>query len=270
MDYKIAIENIRQCLKDYITKYNLKALIIGESGGIDSALCSVLARPVVDELGIKLIGRSLTIETNSIEEQTRGNNIGKVFCTDFEAVNLTDAYLNLLPFIDGDEEATERTDKIRRGNIKARLRMIYLYNLAQKNGGIVLSTDNLTELYQGFWTLHGDVGDFGMIQNLWKGEVYAMSKWLIENELKFDDQINALSACIDAVPTDGLGISKSDLEQLGADTYEEVDEVLKQFFNGSTDEKILNHPVVQRHKNSMYKRENPYNISREIIETGKE
>jgi len=266
MDYKNAIKNIRQNLEDYINKYKLQALVIGESGGIDSALCTVLARPVAEKLGVKLIGRSLSIETNSAEEKSRGNAIGELFCNDFEAVDLTEAYKNMLPFIDGSEAAADRTDKIRRGNIKARLRMIYLYNLAQKNRGIVLSTDNYTELLQGFWTLHGDVGDYGMIQNLWKGEVYEMSRWLAENELKTDAERKALLDCVEAVPTDGLGISSSDLEQLGAKTYEEVDAVLKSYFNGGAeDEQVKAHPVVQRYLASVYKRENPYNIPRENI-----
>jgi NH3-dependent NAD+ synthetase len=54
------------------------------------------------------------------------------------------------------------------GNIKARLRMITLYHIAQLTGGIVISTDNLSEFWMGFWTLNGDVGDFA-IQQVLKG-----------------------------------------------------------------------------------------------------
>lgn len=266
MDYNKAILNIRQNLEQYIVRYKLKALVIGESGGIDSALCTVLARPVADNLNVTLIGRSLSIETNSDAEKKRGKAIGELFCSDFEEVDLTEVYLNLIPFIDGSEPVLEKSDRVRRGNIKARLRMIYLYNLAQKYRGIVLSTDNYTELLQGFWTLHGDVGDYGMIQNLWKGEVYEMARWLADNELKTVAEKEALLDCVDAVPTDGLGISKSDLEQLGAETYDEVDAVLKSYFNGgSEDEKVKAHPVVQRYLASVYKRENPYNIPRSEI-----
>jgi len=66
--------------------------------------------------------------------------------------------------------------------MKARIRMILLYDLAGGNDGMVLSTDNYTEYLLGFWTLHGDVGDFGMIQSLWKTEVYDMVEWIRDNE----------------------------------------------------------------------------------------
>ncbi len=91
--------------------------------------------------------------------------------------------------------------------------------------GMVLSTDNYTELLLGFWTLHGDVGDYGMIQNLWKTEVYAMARYIVNN-LDNKKAKNALQLCIDAVATDGLGITNNDLEQIQAKTYEEVDQIL--------------------------------------------
>ncbi len=256
------VEKIRAELKSYLERYKLKALIIGESGGIDSALCTVLANPVCKELGVELIGRSITIETNKTDEIKRGENIGKYFCTDFKSINLTKGYLLMRDAVEEDLEDDEFQRNLRRGNIKARMRMIYLYNLAQKHKGLVLSTDNYTEYLEGFWTLHGDVGDFGMIQELWKTEVYEISKWLVENELKTDDKKSALQACIDAVPTDGLGITDNDLDQLGVSSYNEVDKILKEYFNdGSQSES----PVIKRHLNSAYKRTNPFNLKRETI-----
>ena len=57
MDYGIVAKNIRSALKAYIQKSGLKALVLGVSGGVDSCLVSVLAKPVCEELGIPLIGR---------------------------------------------------------------------------------------------------------------------------------------------------------------------------------------------------------------------
>ncbi len=262
INYKNTIENIREELKKYLLKYNLKALIIGESGGIDSALCTVLARPVCVELGVELEGRSIAIESNKPDEIDRGNNVGKTFCTNFKAVDLTEKYQNFLGAVEENIEEDEFRLKLRRGNIKARLRMIYLYNLAQQLKGIVLSTDNYTEYLEGFWTLHGDVGDFGMIQELWKTEVYGMAQWLVDNELKEEAEKLALKACIDAVPTDGLGITNSDLDQLGIGTYSEVDYILQ---NHLKNKDYCDNPVIQRHFASGFKRENPYNLKREII-----
>ena len=140
--------------------------------------------------------------------------------------------------------------------------MVYLYDLAAKNKGVVLSTDNYTELLLGFWTLHGDVGDLGMIQNLWKMEVYEMAQYIAEYEAN-EQQAQALWACINATPTDGLGITSSDLEQLGANSYNEVDKILKSYLSGNKE--YSNHPVIKRHLATHFKRNNPYNFPREII-----
>ncbi len=265
MDSKKIIKNIRRELNTYINKYDIKALIIGESGGIDSALCTVLAAPICKKNNVQLIGRSITIETNTDGEINRGKLIGESFCSSFKDVNLTDLYLNTLNTIEeGKIDLSTRENKIRYGNIKARIRMIYLYNLAQQHNGLVLSTDNYTELLEGYWTLHGDVGDYGMIQSLWKTEVYELSKYLIENELKSDKEKEALQVCIDATPTDGLGITSSDLEQLDAKNYNEVDFILKDYLENGN-KKWENHSVIQRHIRSAYKRNNPFNLSREIL-----
>ncbi|MBU0764231.1 MAG: NAD(+) synthase [Bacteroidetes bacterium] len=261
---KSATENIRKELENYIGKYSIKSLVLGLSGGIDSTLCAVLARPVCTKLGVPLIGRSITIETNKPDEIQRSIAAGASFCTDFREVDLTALYKSAASAIEELplEDMTEKNTRIRFGNIKARIRMIYLYNLAQKHRGMVLSTDNYTEYLLGFWTLHGDVGDYGMIQNLWKTEIYELAAWLIENELKSETEKKALRDCIEAVPTDGLGITGSDLDQLEAGSYTEVDSILMGFL---ADGKFKDHSVVRRHHASEFKRNNPFNIPRDRI-----
>jgi hypothetical protein len=74
----------------------------------------------------------------------------------------------------------------------------------------------------------------------------------------------ALWHCIFATPTDGLGITDSDLDQIGADSYEEVDEILWKHIHRETGE-YDGHPVVKRYLKSYYKRENPYNLSRAFL-----
>lgn len=267
-DFAKPIENIQNELFEYLKKYKISSLVIGQSGGIDSALCTVLARPVCDKLGIPLISRSITILTNKEEEINRAAKMGEYFTTDFAEVNLSDQFDIFAKTITEDFDTADKNDydyKIRIGNLKARLRMMYLYDLAAKNKGLVLSTDNYTEYLIGFWTLHGDVGDYGMIQNLWKTEVYAMAKYLcstIENK----DAAVALEACIDAVPTDGLGITSSDLEQIGAANYEEIDTTLINYIKKKIEPKTpAEIKVIERHLRSEYKRKNPFNILRKLI-----
>ncbi len=267
-DYQIAVENIRKQLRQYLQNSGLKSLVLGQSGGIDSALSTVLATPVCQELDVELISRSITIITNKPDEIERAADIGKYFSTDFAPIDLTDSFEGIATAMTEDYTIADRNQhafKIRMGNIKARMRMIYLYDLASKHQGMVLSTDNYTELLLGFWTLHGDVGDYGMIQNLWKTEVYAMARYLA-SEMENPDHANALLACVSAVATDGLGITNSDLDQIQASSYEEVDQLLIQMLkNPDKLGELANHPVIQRKNNSEFKRNNPYNIPRNEI-----
>ena len=266
MNYKKAVKNIRQILKEYIQKSGLKSLVIGQSGGIDSAITTVLAKPVCDELGIPLISRSITIVTNKAEEFERANEIGKYFTHNHKYIDLSDAFHALEKMVVEDYETEDRESfdyRLRLGNVKARTRMIYLYELAGKHKGMVLSTDNYTELLLGFWTLHGDVGDYGMIQNLWKMEVYEMAKYLA-SEMENKEAAAALIACVDATPTDGLGITNSDLDQIGVSSYAEVDKILKKIEKGET-QGLENNKVFLRNRNSEFKRSNPYNIPRNLV-----
>lgn len=271
-DYSQTVSKIRQILKDYIIKQNLKSLVLGVSGGIDSCLTAALAKPVCDELGIPLIGVSLPALTNTEEEIKRAKLTGLAFCTEFSEINLSEHYTNLSFDINKYDNSDKMAWKIRNGNIKARVRMIYLYNLASSRGGIVLSTDNYTEYLLGFWTLHGDVGDFGMIQELWKTEVYDMAEWIAENDCDFIDKRTAIEITIEAMATDGLGVTNlGDLGQImpgwegnSRDGYKIVDKKLEDYLEGnvmfSADD-----PVIKRHIGSAFKRVNPLNIKRSEI-----
>jgi len=135
---------------------------------------------------------------------------------------------------------------------------------------MVLSTDNYTEYLLGFWTLHGDVGDFGMIQSLWKTEVYDMVEWIRDNDMVFKEK-EILSQVLNADATGGLGITSTDLDQIipgwkgtSRDGYKEVDNRLKQYlvYNAAGD---LDDPVIHRYIRTKFKRKNPINISRDKI-----
>lgn len=275
MNYEQAVKNIRKELLNYITNNNIQSLVLGVSGGIDSTLCALLAKPVCDQLGIPLIGRSLPSKTNTNGENSRAKEIGELFCTEFKETSIQSSYSKLVDLSFDNYEVypkpNEIKENIRYGNIKARIRMIFLYDLASANNGIVLSTDNYTEYLLGFWTLHGDVGDYGMIQNLWKTEVYNMTEWIRIHELTDEYEQNVvLDVCL-ANATDGLGISNSDLDQIlpgfvgtSIEGYAEVDRILQAYINQGNFGDPSN-PVVARHKRTHFKRETPYNIPRNLI-----
>jgi len=254
------VVNIRKNVDDYIIKNGLKSLILGISGGVDSALCAALLRPVCNQQNIPLIGRSIAIETNTKDEIERSLQVGEAFCHDFQFMDLTDTfYENRKNLISLDDSLLS---KMRTGNMKARMRMIILYDLAQLHSGMVISTDNYTEYLTGFWTLHGDVGDYAPVMNLWKTEVYNVSKYLLQecNE----KQVYALQQCIDAVPVDGLGISSHDCEQLQVTNYYEADQLFYQYFV-EKNEDLKSHPLIKRYHASYFKRVNPISISRELL-----
>lgn len=264
-DYERMENNILKLTKEYISSHGIKSLILGLSGGIDSALVAVLASKVE----IPLIGFGLPIHSNW-EEEKRANNIGKAFCSEYCISSLSEWFTDSASRM-GILGKEGYRYAIARGNLKARLRMIKLYDEAYHRGGMVLSTDNLTEYLLGFWTLHGDVGDFGMIQQLWKTEVYGLSTYLnmsMRNKIQFD----SFKACIDAMPTDGLGITESDFDQIFPDynrnchpyhNYKIVDSRLKDHLENKSSDP--NDPVIKKYRETEFKRNHPWNLARGLI-----
>ena len=254
-DYSQVYEQIIKQTGEYCNKYNIKSLVLGLSGGLDSTVCAAILREVSKQYGVKLIGISLPCSTNSRLERSTAATCGDCFCDEYKEVNLQDLYL--LTKAKCDTEIGEST-RISQGNLKARLRMIMLYNTASINNGIVIDTDNLTEHYLGFFTIHGDVGDFKPIGKLWKTEVYELANYVMglytkkledmeanralikENPGEFNRcqyAESTLRAAIMIKPTDGNGVTEStnefqpssgDLDQIAPGyTYTDVDKALK-------------------------------------------
>lgn len=214
-EFKILVEGI----KEYFHKNHIKNAVIGLSGGIDSTVVAALCRAA----NIPLIGVSLPCSSNADVENDSALAAGKEFCDSFKVVNLQEPYEVMEKFCTNASGADKTP--ISQGNIKARLRMITLYDIASKVGGLVMDTDNLTEHFLGFWTLHGDDADFNPIGGLWKHEVYALARYMKENVFK---ESNALEQAIALMPTDGNGVKEGgDLAQIApGKTYDDVDEIL--------------------------------------------
>lgn len=248
-------QKIVEALERYRKDHERSTVLIGMSGGLDSTLCASLFK----NAGYNVIGVTLPIHQDPIETE-RGINACEKIGVRHVNLDLTDTYTSMLKtFSDVDNDLEKEDDKktsIRRGNIRARLRMIALYNLASKYQGFVAGTDNLSELSAGFWTLHGDVGDIAPIQSLLKSwEIPYMSHYLgLPEDIVF------------ATPTDGLGIDNGDEAQLGC-TYLEWDIVLLSLLNHysvnldalSDDDHALSvlGKVKDRMKLTAFKRTNP-------------
>ena len=243
INYAEYFEEKVTALTNYVKEYNLEALVLGISGGIDSTVCAAICHEVTKRVPVKFIGRSLPTKHNKDNEVTTADLVGNAFCTDYKEVNINKWYQESWYF----NEHGSDYNAIAAGNIQARLRMIYLYNLASINKGIVIDTDNLTENNLGYFTIHGDVGDFNPIGCLWKTEVFELAKWLLshysfqlphdmyeataeqlEKAGKIFQQGRAVKESLKLKPTAGLGITNNDLEELGAESYEQVDYILQE------------------------------------------
>jgi len=191
----------------YNNTHHMQHAFIGNSGGLDSAItCGLLSKAarLSQELGIDfhILAYGLPIYSNP-DHNARALETSQIFGIQHETIEDLDTLFDtfqktLLPLADRlafNEEQRRRS----LGNVKARIRMIINFFGTTQPGSYVVSTDNLSELYMAFWTLMGDVGAFGPIQNILKGlELPAIAYALGVPE-----------RTIQAKPTDGLGVHQS-------------------------------------------------------------
>ena len=213
-DYVELKKRIVAWIKDYADSNGIKSLVVGVSGGIDSAVVSTLCA----ETGLPTY--ALTMPLLSKKENTAlsdGHALGLVKrysnVTNVN-VDLTDSYkvFNLTV----DDEFTK--NELSNANTKSRLRMVTLYQVAGSVGGFVVGTGNKVEDYGiGFYTKYGDGGvDIAPIADLYKTEVRELGSYL-----------RVSADIIDAKPTDGLwDDGRSDEDQIGA-TYAELEEAME-------------------------------------------
>ena len=292
-DYGKVFETLVQKTQDYLVGNNLSAMVLGVSGGIDSTVVAAICREVSDRTGIPLIGRSLPTKFNKEGETTTADLVGKAFCDDYKVFDINQVYFSYLLQIKLKEEYEPSEYPVTNGNIQARLRMIYLYHLASIKRGLVMDTDNLTENNLGYFTIHGDVGDFNPIGGLWKTEVFKLAEYLIKyydlfsqgveigdkdsiknrELIEYTYKCNAIKASLKLKPTAGLGITDSDLDEIGAESYEQVDRILQCLTDNSISTDTIDdipdailEAVVKRHNASKFKRKQlPIKITRDEI-----
>ena len=242
-DYKNIFEQMVTATQKYLENNNLYAMILGISGGLDSTVTAAICHEVEKRNPeLKFYGVSLPCSSNKEEENDSAGLCMKAFCKSgqYWTENLQKEYMLMKATCCQMHSPTT----IGQGNIKARLRMIYLYDMANYTNGLVMDTDNLTEHYLGFFTIHGDVADFNPIGGLWKHEVYELANYLLKEYYKLPDPTDdgyiqmALRAAIGIMPTDGNGVNNlGDMGQIAPafahddniEAYKKVDDIIQTY-----------------------------------------
>ena len=247
MDYQKVFETMIQETQKYLEDHNLFAMILGISGGLDSTVTAAICHEVEKRNPeFKFYGVSLPCTSNSGEERDSATACMKAFCKEgqYWTENLQKEYMLMKATCCQRHSPTT----IGIGNIKARLRMIYLYDLANYTKGLVMDTDNLTEHYLGFFTIHGDVCDYNPIGGLWKHEVYELANYLYNEYYQAPfgsegDKHLALEHAIGITPTDGNGVNDlGDMGQIAPafaqdkniDAYTKVDDIIQKYLYAIT------------------------------------
>ena len=212
-DYEVLRNRIVEWIKTYAESNGIKSLVVGVSGGIDSAVTSTLAAEtglMTYCIGMPLLQNEEQESLSDIHLDWLGDTYWDTKTEKFDLSNLFEVFRYTMRGYGKDELAL--------ANSRSRLRMVTLYQVAQTVGGIVVGTGNKVEDYGiGFYTKYGDGGvDIAPIADLYKTEVWELGRHLGINE-----------RIINAKPTDGLwDDGRNDEDQIGA-SYAELEEAME-------------------------------------------
>ena len=211
MNTKDKINYISDWIKTYAETNNFKSLVIGISGGIDSAVTSSLCA----KTGLKTIVANMPILDH---KATNDRGLSHISWLKKNFENVEDLKIDLSVVFENFKNALNSNNSEHGyANSQARIRMTTLYQIAASNNGIVVGTGNKVEDFGiGFYTKYGDGGvDISPIADCLKTEIWDMGKELIINQ-----------DIIDAAPTDGLwSDGRSDEDQVGLN-YAEIEEAM--------------------------------------------
>ena len=222
-DYQELKERIVKWIKDYADENKIQSLVVGVSGGIDSAVVSTLCA----ETGLPTFPLGMPIHQDSDQESLSDFHLAWL---EKKYKNVKTLKFNLTKVFEKFKEALEEYshDDLALANSRSRIRMTTLYQIAGKYNGMVVGTGNKVEDYGvGFFTKYGDGGvDIAPIADIYKSEVWELGRHLGVNE-----------KIIEASPTDGLWDDKrTDEDQLGA-SYAQLEEAME--YRTGTAVKIL-------------------------------
>ena len=206
-------DNISAWIRNYAKSAGMRTLVVGISGGIDSAVVSALCA----RTGLNTIAVTMPIRQRP-ELHDLSMQQGVWLTQNFD--NVRHEIIDVTPAFDAFEnQMNQYNNLLGMANSRSRLRMVTLYQIAQCTQGLVVGTGNKVEDFGvGFYTKYGDGGvDISPIGDCYKTEVWQMGR-----------ELGVLQDIIDAAPTDGLwDDGRTDQDQLGGMTYVELESAMR-------------------------------------------
>jgi len=208
LNLELTTDILTNFIKDEVHKIGMSKVVLGLSGGIDSALSAALAAKALGPENVYCLGLPYEISSKASYEDAQ--LVADAFGINFEIKDIT-------PMVKPYIESNPDMDKMRMGNVMARQRMVVIFDHSAKYGGLVLGTSNKTELLLGYGTWYGDLASaLNPIGDLYKTQVWELSEYL-----------GIPQTVIDKKPTADLWEGQTDEQELGF-TYENVDKFLYQ------------------------------------------
>ena len=209
-------------LRDYVVKSGMPGkVVMGLSGGIDSALTAVIAREAVgpdNVLGVTMPSR-FSSESSISDSDKLSRNLG-IQMRELPINTIYESFLGVLAPVFGDAEFDAAEE-----NLQSRSRGTILMAISNKFGHMLLNTGNKSELAVGYCTLYGDMaGGLSILSDVYKTEVFAMARWL--NESFYGKEVIPWST-IEKPPSAELRPDQKDTDSLPE--YDVLDGILKAY-----------------------------------------
>ncbi|EAH6418157.1 NAD+ synthase [Campylobacter jejuni] len=216
MDWQKITEKMCDFIQEKVKNSQSQGVVLGLSGGIDSALVATLCKRALKENVFALLMPTQISNKANLEDALR-------LCAD---LNLEYKIIEIQSILDAFIKQSENTTLVSLGNFAARIRMSLLYDYSALKNSLVIGTSNKSELLLGYGTIYGDLAcAFNPIGSLYKSEIYALAKYL-----------NLHENFIKKAPSADLWENQSDEADLGF-SYAKIDEGLKAL--ETNDEKLL-------------------------------
>jgi NAD+ synthase len=206
MDPKDVSTIIKIFIKTYVERSGCSQVVLGLSGGVDSAVSAVLCKEALGSKNVQCV--FLPDEATPALDRKHIDLFSKTFHLRCKEVQIT-------PFVQLFQSALQNTKRMTLANLKPRVRMILLYEYANETGSLVCGTSNKSEILVGYFTKYGDGGvDFQPLGDLYKTQIYQLAKYL-----------KIPSPIISKAPTAGLWVGQTDEKELRM-SYETLDKIL--------------------------------------------